>query len=70
MKTVRSLIYRDVVWSIFFVAVAFMSLFFFIDFLEELERATRKGGTTWMAALAALLSLPYRFYEQIGRAHV
>jgi lipopolysaccharide export system permease protein len=63
MKTVRSLIYRDVVWSIFFVAVAFMSLFFFIDFLEELERATRKGGTTWMAALAALLSLPYRFYE-------
>jgi lipopolysaccharide export system permease protein len=63
MKTVRALLYRDVVWSIAFVAVAFMSLFFFIDFLEELERVTRKSGTVGLAALSALLSLPYRFYE-------
>lgn len=63
MKTVRALIYRDVVWSIVFVSVAFMSLFFFIDFLEELERVTRKSGTVGLAALSALLSLPYRFYE-------
>jgi lipopolysaccharide export system permease protein len=63
MKTVRALIYRDVVWSIIFVSVAFMSLFFFIDFLEELERVTRKNGSIGLAALSALLSLPYRFYE-------
>ena len=63
MKTVRTLIYRDVVWSIVFVAIAFMSLFFFIDFLEELERATRKGSGVGIAALTAALSLPYRFYE-------
>jgi len=63
MKTVRALIYRDVVWSIVFVAVAFMSLFFFIDFLDELESVGRNGITIWYAALAAALSLPWRFYE-------
>lgn len=63
MKTVRSLIRRDVVWSVFFVALAFMSLFFFIGFLEELEGATRRGDSLWRAALAAGLELPSRFYE-------
>ena len=63
MRTVRALLYRDVVWSIVFVAVAFMSLFFFIDFLDELEGVGRNGLTIWHAALAALLSLPWRFYE-------
>jgi lipopolysaccharide export system permease protein len=63
MKTVRNLLYRDVVWSIVFVAVAFMSLFFFIDFLDQLEGVGRNGVTVWHAALGALLSLPSRFYE-------
>ena len=64
MKTVRSLLYRDIVWSVVFVAVAFMSLFFFIDFLDELQRVSQtKGFTAWHAALAALFSLPWRFYE-------
>ena len=38
MKTVRRLLYRDIVSSVFFVAVAFLSLFFFIDFVEEKHR--------------------------------
>ena len=63
MKTVRRLIYRDVVWSVFFVALAFMSLFFFIDFLDQLEDVGRNGYTLWTATLAALLELPGRFYE-------
>ncbi|HJV68027.1 LPS export ABC transporter permease LptG [Ideonella sp.] len=63
MKTVRRLLYRDVVWSVVFVAIAFLSLFFFIDFLEELEGVGRQGYTVWHAALAALFELPGRFYE-------
>jgi lipopolysaccharide export system permease protein len=63
MKTVRRLLYRDVVWSVVFVSVAFLSLFFFIDFLEELEGVGRQGYTVWHASLAALLELPGRFYE-------
>ena len=63
MKTVRRLLYRDVVWSVVFVAVAFLSLFFFIDFLEELEGVGRQGYTAWHAALSAIFELPGRFYE-------
>ncbi|MBT9597532.1 MAG: LPS export ABC transporter permease LptG [Vitreoscilla sp.] len=63
MRTVRRLLYRDVVWSVVFVAIAFLSLFYFIDFLEELEGVGRRGFTLWHAALAALYELPGRFYE-------
>ncbi|HSI60042.1 MAG TPA: LPS export ABC transporter permease LptG [Ideonella sp.] len=63
MRTVRRLIYRDVVWSVVFVALAFMSLFFFIDFLDELEDVGRNGFTLWLATLSALLELPGRLYE-------
>jgi lipopolysaccharide export system permease protein len=63
MKTVRRLLYRDVLWSVVFVAIAFLSLFFFIDFLDELEDVGKRGYTIWHAALAAGLELPGRFYE-------
>ena len=36
MKTVRRLLYRDIVSAVLFVALAFLSLFFFIDFVDEL----------------------------------
>ena len=38
MKTVRRLLYRDIGGSVLFVAVAFLCLFFFIDFVDELSR--------------------------------
>jgi len=63
MKTVRRLLYRDIVASVAFVAVAFLSLFFFIDFVEELESAGRSGRAAWSAALAAGFALPGHFYE-------
>jgi lipopolysaccharide export system permease protein len=63
MKTVRRLIYRDVVWSVVFVALAFLSLFFFIDFLDELEKLGRQGYTVWLALLRTLLLVPGRLYE-------
>jgi len=63
MRTVRQLIYRDVFWSVFFVAIAFVSLFFFIDFVDEVERVGKNGYTTLFAVAATLLEQPGHVYE-------
>jgi lipopolysaccharide export system permease protein len=63
MKTVRRLLYRDIVASVLFVALAFLSLFYFIDFVDQLDGVGRRGRTIWHAVLAALFVLPGRFYE-------
>ncbi len=63
MKTVRSLLYRDIVTSVAFVAVGFLSLFFFIDFADELEDVGQRGYAVQHAAMATLLELPGRLYE-------
>ena len=63
MKTVRRLLYRDIVWSVVFVAVAFLSLFYFIDFVDELETVGRNGYTLGHAVLHGLMALPGHFYE-------
>ncbi len=63
MKTVRRLLYRDIVTSVAFVAVAFLSLFFFIDFVDELEDVGRQGYAVQHAAMSSLLELPGRLYE-------
>lgn len=63
MKTVRALLYRDILASVFFVALAFLSLFFFVDFVDELEGVGQRGRTTWHAVLAAVLELPGHLYE-------
>ena len=63
MKTVRRLLYRDIVWSVVFVAIAFLSLFYFIDFVDELENVGRNGYTLGHAVLHGLLALPGHFYE-------
>ena len=63
MKTVRRLLYRDIAGSVAFVALAFLGLFFFIDFVEELSSAARRGETLALAALRALLESPGNLYE-------
>ncbi len=63
MRTVRRLLYRDVATSVAFVAVAFLSLFFFIDFVDELEDVGRQGYAVQHAAMSSLLELPGRLYE-------
>jgi lipopolysaccharide export system permease protein len=63
MKTVRRMLYRDVAASVGFVALAFLSLSFFIDFINELQKAGRPGFTLWGAALGATLELPGNLYE-------
>ncbi len=63
MRTVRRLLYRDIIWSVVFVSVAFLSLFFFIDFVDELENIGRNNYTALHAAAAAALEQPGHFYE-------
>jgi lipopolysaccharide export system permease protein len=63
MKTVRRLLYRDIVWSVVFVSVAFLSLFYFIDFVDALEGIGRNGYTVWHAAAGSALEMPGHFYE-------
>ncbi len=63
MKTVRRLLYFDIVASVAFVALAFLSLFFFIDFVDELDGVGRGGRTVWHVLAAAALELPGHLYD-------
>lgn len=63
MRTVRRLFYRDIVSAVVFVALAFLSLFFFIDFVDELGDVGPKGSTLLLAALASLMQVPGHLYE-------
>lgn len=63
MKTVRRLFYKDIVASVVFVALAFLSLFFFIDFVDEMGEVNTRGYTAFHAALYSLLLVPGHLYE-------
>jgi len=63
VRTVRRLLYREIVWSVVFVALAFLSLFFFIDFVDELDKVGRGGYTLGRAFARGLLALPGHFYD-------
>ncbi|MCR5867516.1 LPS export ABC transporter permease LptG [Aquincola sp. J276] len=63
MKTVRRLLYRDISSAVVFVALAFLSLFFFIDFVDALDKVGRPGFTIGSALLSGLLDMPGHFYE-------
>ena len=63
LKTVRRLLYKDIVSSVGFVTLAFLSLFFFIDFVDELDNVGSFGRGAWQAALAALFDVPGHLYE-------
>ncbi|MFO1330538.1 MAG: LPS export ABC transporter permease LptG [Rubrivivax sp.] len=63
MRTVRRLFYRDILSSVGFVAVAFLSLFYFIDFVDGLDSIGRRGRAVWHVALSALYEVPSHLYE-------
>jgi lipopolysaccharide export system permease protein len=63
MRTIRRLLYRDITASVGFVALAFLSLFFFIDFVDQIEGVGRGGRTLLVAVLSAAYELPGHFYE-------
>ena len=63
MKTVRRLFYVDIVTAVAFVALAFLSLSFFIDFIDQLGDVGQNDYTVLQATLYSLLLLPGHFYE-------
>lgn len=63
MRTVRRLLYRDIVGAVGFVALAFLSLFFFFDFVNELEDVGSGAYGLPQAVLSSLLAVPAHFYE-------
>ena len=67
MRTLRRLIYRDIISSISFVAIAFLALFSFFDLLDEMGNVGRSVGgvtyTVWHALFSVALGLPKHLYE-------
>ncbi|MEY2688764.1 MAG: export transporter permease LptG [Pseudomonadota bacterium] len=62
MRTVRRLLYAEILGASVFVMLAFLGLFFFIDFVAELEQLG-KGGALWQVFAACLLQMPGHIYE-------
>jgi lipopolysaccharide export system permease protein len=63
LKTVRRLVYREVLTAVGFTTLAFLALMFFFDFVDQLGRIGRPGYTLTSALLSTTLELPGRFYE-------
>ena len=63
MKTVRRLFYADFVSAVAFVAAAFLSLSFFIDFVDQLGDVGQGSYSMLHAAAYSLLLVPGHFYE-------
>ena len=63
MRTVRRLFYVDIVSSVAFVALAFLSLFFFIDFVDKLSDVGERGRSLIDAVLHVALQMPGHLYE-------
>eukprot|EP01031_Cornospumella_fuschlensis_P019203 gene19203-23527_t len=66
MKTIRRLIYGEVLASIALVALGFLALFFFFDLVDELRWVGRAGEDGYQlshALLFVVLSIPSHLYE-------
>ena len=66
MKTIRRLIYGEVLYAVAFVTLGFLSLFFFFDFVEEIQSLGRHAaaGYRLVHALAFVaLMVPSHLYE-------
>jgi lipopolysaccharide export system permease protein len=63
MRTVRRLLYREILSAVLFVGLAFLALFFFIDFVDQLERVGKNGYTLLRALWSCVLELPGHLYE-------
>ncbi|MFM6991134.1 MAG: LPS export ABC transporter permease LptG [Rhodoferax sp.] len=66
MKTVRKLLFREVFLAVTAVTLAFVSLFFFFDFVDELQsvgRASVLGYSVAQALVYVALMVPSHVYE-------
>ena len=66
MKTLRRLLYREVLIAVGLVTLGFLALFFFFDFVEELQTVNRIGALGYRVPQALIfitLMLPNHLYE-------
>ncbi len=66
MRTVRRLIYTEIVYAVLFVSLGFLSLFFFFDLVDELPAVGRDGPLGYQISQALLyvtLLVPSHLYE-------
>src|SRR5262249_8132425 len=65
MKTIRRLIYVEVLYSVAFVSVGFLALFFFFDFVDELGSIGRgvQPYQLTQALIFVALRMPSHLYE-------
>ena len=65
MKTLRRLIYGEVLLAVGFVTLSFLALFFFFDFVDELQNVGKNGNGYQLghAASYVLLQVPSHLYE-------
>jgi lipopolysaccharide export system permease protein len=65
MKTIRRLIYREVLASVVFVTAGFLALFFFFDFVDELPNVGKgvSGYRLTQALAYVTLMIPSHLYE-------
>lgn len=66
MKTIRHLIYNEVLKAVAFVTLGFLSLFFFFDFVDELQAIGKHGALGYQLPQALLyvgLLMPSHLYE-------
>ena len=65
MRTIRRLIYREVLGAVVFVAVGFLALFFFFDFVDELPSVSRGDSRYRLTQALAYVALmvPSHLYE-------
>jgi lipopolysaccharide export system permease protein len=66
LKTIRRLIYAEVLKSVAFVALGFLALFFFFDFIDELQSISRSSALGYgvpQALMYVALLIPSHLYE-------
>ena len=66
MKTVRRLFYGEVMQAVLMVTLGFVALFYFFDFVEELQAVGKHSATGYTVAQALLyvaLMVPSHVYE-------
>ncbi len=65
MKTLRRLIYGEVLGAVAFVTLSFLALFFFFDFVDEIQGVGKNNGAYQLkhAFMYVLLLVPSHLYE-------
>jgi lipopolysaccharide export system permease protein len=63
MKTIRQLIYGEILIAVGFVTLGFLALFFFFDFVDELGAVGQSGYRLTHALSYVLLLVPSHLYE-------